>query len=156
MIPYSGKQGHLLLSKKKKQFKRILPEDIKTMITYESTKLSSKFPVVDKTDLFYYIGETNRRIAERIKDHNIRDKNSHLFKHAREKGHTHVWESDFKILGNNNQSHFKRKISESLFMRQGLSKFHARFPCKTCAGEENNYFTAIWVMDLKQMLPVHY
>ena len=81
---------------------------------------------------------------ERIKDHNTGDKNSNLLKHAREKGHTHVWESDYKISGNNNQSHFKRKISESLFIRQGLSKFHARFLCKTCADEENNYFIASW------------
>ena len=46
----------------------------------------------------------------------------------------------YKILCNNNQSHFKRKISESLFIRQGLSKFHARFLCKTCPDVENNYF----------------
>ena len=45
-------------------------------------------------------------------------KNSHLLKHAREKGHTHVWENDFKILGNNYQSNIKRKISEFLFIRQ--------------------------------------
>ena len=60
----------------------------------------------------------NRRIVERIQDHNNRDKNSHLLKHAREKGHTHVWEKYFKILGNNYQSNIKRKISESLFIRQ--------------------------------------
>ena len=65
-----------------------------------------------------YIGETNRRIVERIQDHNNRDKNSHLLKHAREKGHTHVWENDFKILGNNYQSKMKPKISESLYIRQ--------------------------------------
>ena len=120
----------------KKQLKKILPDDINTMISYKSTKLSTKFPVKDKTDfqhknnLVYhskcpsqryrenYIGETNRRIVERIQDHNNRDKNSHLLKHAREKGHTHVWENDFKILGNNYQSNIKRKISESLYIRQ--------------------------------------
>ena len=60
----------------------------------------------------------NRRIAERIQDHNKRDKNSHLLKHAHDKGHTNVWENDFKILGNNYQSNIKCKISESLFIRQ--------------------------------------
>ena len=105
----------------KNQLKKTLPDDVNTMISYKSTKLSTKFPVKDKTDpqhknnIVYhskcpsqgchenYIGETNRRIVERIQDHNNRDKNSHLLKHAHEKGHTHVWENDFKILGNNYQ-----------------------------------------------------
>ena len=136
MVPYTGNQGDKLLSKMKKQLKKTLPEDVNTMISYKSTKLSIKFPVKDKTDFQHknnvvypskcrsegccenYIRETNRRIVERIQDHNDRDKNSHLLKHAREKGHTHVWENDFKILGNNYQSNIKRKISESLFIRQ--------------------------------------
>ena len=49
-VPYSGKQGHRLLSKMKKQLKRTLPDDVKTIISYKSTKLSTKFPVKDKTD----------------------------------------------------------------------------------------------------------
>ena len=102
------------------------------MISYKSTKLSTEFPVKEKTDfqdknnVVYhsecpsenYIGETNRRIVERIRDHSNRDRNSHLLKHAREKGHTQVWENDFKILGNNYQSNIKRKINEFLFIRQ--------------------------------------
>ena len=115
--------------------KRTLPEDVNTMISYKSTKLSTKFPVTDNTDFQRinnvdyrskcasegcrenYIGETNRDIAERILDRNNTDKNSHSLKHAREKGHVHVWESDFKILGNNYQSNIKCKISESLYIR---------------------------------------
>ena len=106
MVPYSGNQGHKLLSKMKKQLKKILPEDV----SYESTKLSTKFPVKDKTDLqhknnvVYHskcpsegchkndIGEMNRHIVGRIQDHNNRDKNSHLLKHACEKGHSHLGE----------------------------------------------------------------
>ena len=136
MVLYSGNQGHNLLFKMKKQLKKTQPEDVNTMISYKNTKLSTKFPVKDKTDFQHknnvvyhskcpsegchenYIGETNIRIVERIQDHNNRDKNSHLLKHAREKGHTQVWENDFKILGNNYQSNIKRKISESLFIRQ--------------------------------------
>ena len=49
-VPYSGKQGHRSLSKMKKQLKRTLPDDVKTIISYKSTKLSTKFPVKDKTD----------------------------------------------------------------------------------------------------------
>ena len=44
-VPFCGKQRHQLLSKMKKQLKRTLPDDIKTIISYKSTKLSTKFPV---------------------------------------------------------------------------------------------------------------
>ena len=119
MVPYSGNQGHKLLSKIKKQLKKALPEGVKTMTRYMSTKLSTKCSVKDKTDFQHknsvschskcpsvgchknYFGETNRRIVERIQDHNKRDKSSHLLKHTHEKGHTHVWENDLRILGNN-------------------------------------------------------
>ena len=64
-----------------------------------------------------YVGETDRRIKERIMDHNKRDKSSHLLKHARESQHTHVWKDDFKILSGNYKSSVKRKISEALYIR---------------------------------------
>ena len=136
LILYSGKQGHQLLSKTKKQFKRTLPDVIKTIISCKSTKLSTKLPVKNKTDFQYkhhvmyygkcpnegckddYVGETKRRIVERIKDHNSKDNCSHLLKRARENCNIHIWKKDFQILGNNYQSNFKRKISESLFIRQ--------------------------------------
>ena len=62
-------------------------------------------------------GETNRRIKERIMDHNKRDKSLHLLEHARESQHTHVWNDDFKILNSNYKSSIKRKISEALYIR---------------------------------------
>ena len=104
------------------------------MTSCKSTKQSTEFLVKAKTGFQHknntvyhnkrpsqgcdenYIGETNRHIVERIEDHNNRDKNSHLLKHAHEKGHTHMWENDFKILGNNYQSNIKCKISESLYI----------------------------------------
>ena len=88
IVPHSGNHGHKLLSKMKKQLKKTLPEDVNTMISYKSTKLSTKFPVKDKTDFQHknnivyhskclsdgcrenYTGETNRCIARRIQDHN--------------------------------------------------------------------------------------
>ena len=100
---------------------------MKIIISYKCTKLSTKFPVKDKTDfqhkhnfVYYgkcpnegrnndYVGETKRRITERIKDHNSKDNSSHSFKHARENGHSHVWEKNFQVLGNNYQSNFKQK-----------------------------------------------
>ena len=106
------------------------------MVTYQSKKLVIKFAVKNKIDfqhknniVYYgkcpnpnckddYIGETDRRVIERVIDHNKRDKKSHMLKHSRDKLHNHVWEDDFKLLGNNYQSNMKRKISESLFRRQ--------------------------------------
>ena len=96
MAQYSRNHGHKLLSKIKKQLKKTLPDDVKTMICYKSTKLSTEFPVKDKTGFQHknntvyhnkcpsqgchenYIGETNRHIVERIENHNKSDKNSHL------------------------------------------------------------------------------
>ena len=130
MLPYNGKQGHKLLSKMKKHLNKSLPTEVKTTVTYQSKKLGTKFQLKDKTrfnhqnNLVYYskcpdktcnedyVGETDRKIEERIMDHNKRDKNSHLLKHSREKNHQHVWENDFKVLGNNYRSNFKEKISE--------------------------------------------
>lgn len=38
LLPCSRKKGHQLLSKMKKQFKRTLPDDIKSMNSYKSAK----------------------------------------------------------------------------------------------------------------------
>ena len=80
--PLLWKKRSHLLSKIKKQFKRALPEDIKTMITYKSTKLSTKrFPAVYRNKCLdegckdNFIGKTNSSILERMKYHNIRCKN---------------------------------------------------------------------------------
>ena len=136
LLPFSGNQGSNLLTKMKKELKKHLPNNVKTLITYEGTKLSTKFQVKDKTKFehrhnitYYsccpnincsdsYVGETERRIKERIIDHNKRDKKSHLLKHARENGHNHVWKDDFKILNSNYRNSIKRKISEALYIRQ--------------------------------------
>ena len=48
ILPYAGKQGTHLTSKMKKEFKKVLPDNVKTMVTYQSKKLASKFPVKDQ------------------------------------------------------------------------------------------------------------
>ena len=119
----------------KKQLKKVLPDNVKTMVTYQSKKLASKFPLKDKVNfqhqnnVVYYekcpnpnckedcIGETDRRVIERVIDQNKRDKKSHMLKRSRDKLHTYVCEDDFKLLGNNYQSNIKQKIRESLFIR---------------------------------------
>lgn len=65
-----------------------------------------------------YLDETARRIEEKLVDHNKRDKNLHLLRHSRKKNHQRMWESDFKVLGNNYCLNFKRKITEVLFTKQ--------------------------------------
>ena len=62
-----------------------------------------------------YTDEAKRRIFERVKDHNGKDFNSHLLKHALQNNHQYASEKDFRIIGNgfrgNNK---KRKVAEAL------------------------------------------
>ena len=100
-LPFSGKQGIQLLSKMKKQLKKRIPSNVKTCITYEGTKLSTQFPVKDRTkfeyrhNIVYFsccpnvtcnetcVGETDRRIKEHIMNHNKMDKSSRKSTHPR-------------------------------------------------------------------------
>ena len=134
-LPFSGKQGTQLLSKMKRRLKKSIPSNVKTCITCEGTKFLTQFPVKDRTkfehrhNIVYfsrrpnvtcnetYVAETDRRIRERIIDHNEGDKSSHLLKHARKSQQTHVWKDNFKILNGNCKSSVKRKISEALYIR---------------------------------------
>ena len=93
----------------KKELSKALPSKLKTMVTYQGTKLSTKFNIKDQTkfqhknNIVYdgkcpninykndYVGETDRRSIERIIDHNKRDKKSHPLKHARDENHTDLW-----------------------------------------------------------------
>ena len=148
ILPYTGKKGKKLITKMKKRITKTLPENVQAIVTYQSKKLSTKFNAKDKTESYHqsnfvyygnclnqtcsedYIGETDLRIKERIIDHNKRDKNSNILKHPREEGHCHVWDTDFKGLGNNYRSAFKRKISKAYFyliMLTGLSAKYCRY-----------------------------
>ena len=133
----------------KKHIRATLPENIRklyqrSIVTYQSKKLSIKFNIKDKTEFYHqcnlvyhgkcpnqtcteeYIGETDRRVKEGIIYDNKFDKNSHILKHSREEGHTRVWDKDFKVLGNNYRSAFKRKISKALFIKQLKSSFNVK------------------------------
>ena len=65
-----------------------------------------------------YIGETGRRISERITEHASKDKNSHLLRHSKDNGHKPIDMNNVKIIGSNYKNYFKRKISEALFIKQ--------------------------------------
>lgn len=104
-----------LMTKMKKHFKKSLPNNIKTIVTYQSKKLFKKFYVKDETNFCYknnlvhhgkcssenfrhdYIGETDRRIEKRIINQNKRDKNSCLPRNVCEMEHYDMWEECFKI-----------------------------------------------------------
>ena len=84
----------------KKQLKKVLPDNVKTVVTYQSKTLESKFPVKDKIDVLHqnnvaycgkcrnpnckddHIGETDRRVIERVINHNKRDKKPHMLKYT--------------------------------------------------------------------------
>ena len=106
ILAYSGKQGKKLITKMKKHIRKALPENVQAIVTYQSKKLSAKFNGKDKTESYFqgnfayygkcpnqactedYIGHTNRKMKERITDHNKRDKNSRILKHSREEDRT--------------------------------------------------------------------
>ena len=67
--------------------------------------------------MLYIIGnvQTPTVIARAI-NHNKRDKKSDMLKHSRDRLHSHVWEYDFKLLGNNYQpNHNGAEISVIYF-----------------------------------------
>ena len=116
---------------------KIKTPEIKTQLAYTGKKLSTCFNVKDQSkfehqhDVVYYadcpnekcrknyIGESGRRISERIKDHNGRNLKSHILKHSVESGHTNVCYEDFKIKAKNfNNNHWKHKIAESLLIKE--------------------------------------
>ena len=104
-IPYQGEKGDYLIKFMKRNLKKILPNNMKSQITYAGRRLGSLFQTKDQTifehkhDLIYHrkcptencvdehIGETARRVKGRIVDHTGRDTNSHLLKYSVECGH---------------------------------------------------------------------
>ena len=71
-----------------------------------------------------HAGETDRRIKERIMDHDKKETSLHLLKHAPES--QHVWKADFEILNGNYKSSVKRKISEALHIRTLKTKLNVK------------------------------
>ena len=121
----------------KKTVHKLLRETINTQIAQKGRKLSTCFQIKNKSkfdhhhDFEYhakfpselcdknYIGESGRRIAERIKDHNGRGHKLRILKHSLETGHKHVKSSDFSIISKNfNGNKRKQKITESLLIKQ--------------------------------------
>ena len=122
-----------IVSSMRKLVNRALLDDVKMMVSYTSKKFSTCFNVKDKTvfnhehdNVYYakcpekscphdYVGESGRRMFERVKDHIGRDTSSHIFKHCVAADHQLVSSDDLRIVGRNYRNNkWKRKIAEAL------------------------------------------
>ena len=121
----------------RKHLKKTLPANIEADIIYAVTKISSKLnnikdptPFEEQHDLIYhsvcnngncnddYIGEIAWRLKESVKDHNGRDKNSHLVKYFIESGYDLVYHGNFRILDKGYNNSFKRKVAVALLIKK--------------------------------------
>ena len=117
----------------KSSVNKLLPSTTKIEVALKSTTLSSCFNVKDKIDfennhdliyhkkspestcIYDYVGESDCRITERIKDHSHRDHTSNIWKHSMEKSHKNVNTIDLEIIDKNfHNNKEKRKIAEAL------------------------------------------
>ena len=119
ILPYAGPKGKSIIKSMNNNMQQILPNNVKTRITYTGRNLGTKFQIKDLTknqhehDLIYYskcpepnfdknyLDETGRRIIERAADHPGKDKKSHLLKHALTSNHPVVDLKDHKIIDKN-------------------------------------------------------
>ena len=133
VLPYAGTKGELIGREINTTLKSVFKDKIVTNAAYKAKKLSSCFNIKDRSPLIHqhnlvykyncadcsstYIGETARRLEERVLDHNKRDKNSHVLKHRRERNHCDITMNDITVLSKNFKTNEKRKISEALIIR---------------------------------------
>ena len=136
MVLPSGSKVEKLMKSMKNSLKFVLPENVSTRVIYCGTRLSSKFvKIKDKTehqhDIVYHVkclesrcsedctGETARRLSKRVVDHNGRDAQPHLVKHAIKKCHKYPKIENFNVIGKGYRNNtFKRKIAESLLIKE--------------------------------------
>ena len=141
ILPYAGQKGKRLIKSMKKTVKCNLSNNIVTKSAYSASQLSREFNIKYKIKhdhhhyvTYYikcpvetcredYIGETGRRLSERLIDHSGSDKNSHVLKHCIEKKHKLHSLEDFIILGTNyKKNKFRRKISVTAYQEKTLKR----------------------------------
>ena len=137
VLPCKGEKGEKLIKSLNKHVKKVLPENHLSRHAYRSKKMGSFFNIKDQTklehnnDLTYlvkcpektcsenYLGETARRINERVLEHASKDKKSHMLQHTLQSGYPSVLLNEFKILGKGfNNNRVKMKTSEVLLIKQ--------------------------------------
>jgi len=133
-LPYAGKKGELIMKEVNKQFKNLQHHKIKGRFAYKAKRLASSFNLKDKIEKKYqhnvvyrvdcpdcdnfYIGESGRRIEERVFDHAGRDRNSHVYKHSLATGHNEISMDNVTIINSNFSNYYKRKVSEAIYIKQ--------------------------------------
>ena len=134
-LPYQGKKGETLVRSLNKTIKSTIgTEQVKTQMVFKSQRLSSMFNVKDKTkkehenNVVYkiecpdencsetYIGETERRVSERVLDHSGRDKNSTVFKHSVLAGHKPVTMDNVELIAKGFKRNDTREITEAFLI----------------------------------------
>ena len=103
VLPYQGEKGINIVNSMKRYVSKILPENLKVQTAFTRKTSRSCFKAKDRTklehqhDIIYHvkcsaencsddnIGESARRIIERVKNHVGRDTKSHVLKHSSEK-----------------------------------------------------------------------
>ena len=135
-----GDHGINLIKSIKTSTKKTLPEKHDVMIIFTGTKLSSQFNIkVDtnkqhKHDLVYfsrcpfttctdsYMGETVRRLRERVVDYSVRDAKSHIVRHCLNSDRETVNIENFKMLnmGYRNNT-YRKRICEAIFVNNFLT-----------------------------------
>ena len=136
VLPYKGAPGFKQIKKIRNCLSSLLPANQNTKIVFTATRLSESFKIKDdipkehRCDIVYkvtcpevhcnevYIGETGRRLKERINDHAGRDSKSHVLKHSLQCNHPSVNIDDFEIISSNYRKNiFKRRLSEALYIK---------------------------------------
>ena len=130
-LPYAGTKGELIDREINATLKYMFKDKIVTNVAYKTKKLSSCFNIKDKSPLIHqqnlvfkcadcsstYIGETARRLEERVLSHNKRDKNSSdVLKHSRERNHCDITINDIKVLSKNFKTKVKNERLARLFL----------------------------------------
>ena len=107
VLLYQGEKGVHTVNSLKRYINKILPENVKVQTAFTRKQWSNCFKTKDRTkfehehDIIYqvkcsaencldYIGESARRVIERVNDHGGRDTKSHVLKHSSEKEHVKV------------------------------------------------------------------
>ena len=135
ILPFAGNLGNTLTKKMKQEVRHLVPQNVKPKVIFTGRRLKTKFKLKDaipkenQHNVVYkftcsdttcqksYIGECSRRLEERVKDHQGRDSQSHIFAHTTVSGHSTVTIDDFLIIGGNYRSTHSRRIAEALMIK---------------------------------------
>ena len=129
VLPYQGEKGIYIANSMKRYVNKILPENVKVQKFEHQHSIIYQVKCFAENYLDDYIGESPRRVIERVQDPSGRDTNSHVLKYSIEKEHAEVTQKDFKIIDNHFKSDrqkqnqktkrkSKGKIAEALLIKQ--------------------------------------